>query len=237
MKVNKKPLEALVVLGGGLIKDRRGWRLTDFKDIGLKGNVGGEYLNVIAASRVTAASWLQRRRPAMLVIASGGKGYLRQREDAPTVASVVRKELIKLGVKPSLIIQEARSHNTYQQLVELLPLIKKHKFSKTTLISNRYHLPRIKAFLKFSPGLAGYHKIKSLKLLAAEQVLVTERDKQVWRPLISRAYRAPLMKQRLKLERQGIKDIKQGSYKYFQDYDYKNRKTQSRRQLSSLYRG
>jgi len=201
-------INAIIILGGDLKKDKRGWRTTNF---GERDNFGitGDRL------RVVAASFLYKRTGA-LIIALGGKGQLKNIPGAPAVAKILKKELIKLGVPPKSIVEENKSGSTFEQLLALNNIVIKKKLRKIALISNRYHLPRIKTIIKCYSDkitiLALMLAERRLQLVSAEKVCLSY-DKQKWAIVIKNAYKSKAMKRRLLLEKQGVADIKKGKYK------------------------
>jgi len=97
--VNKKT--AIVILGGGLKKDADGrWRTTNYDESGDNFGVSGDRL------RVVAANYLYKNNQEQLIIASGGKGQLKNIPGAPAVSEVLKRELIELGVPEEKIIEE-----------------------------------------------------------------------------------------------------------------------------------
>ena len=138
----KIKLEALVVLGGGLFQEPNGsWRTTNFDE------AGDEYGELGDRLRVIAASYLYKESPHLKLIVSGGRGQLAEIPDCPTLSVVLKKELIELDISSENIIEENSAYNTYQQLKNSLAVVRKLNLSEAGIISNEYHLPRIKAFL------------------------------------------------------------------------------------------
>ena len=198
-----RKMDVIAILGGGMIKDKNGWRTTRY-------NEGDGYGIIGDRLRVVAAYMLYRADRNKLFIASGGKG-LYKNTDAPIIADVVEKELIELGVTPNLIVKESRSINTYQQLKFLAAILAKRKINRLKIVSNYWHLPRIKAMLQYA------HKLKDIrvdvKLISAEKVLVTK-DPKTWKKIIQNMKTDDKLKQRIDLEKKGIQQIKSGQYKF-----------------------
>jgi len=106
--------KVIAVLGGGLIKDKDGrWRTTNFDEAGDEFGTLGDRL------RVEAAACLYERYPGSLFVASGGQGQYADQADVPTVASVIKRELIELGVPEQQIILEENSGSSWRQLLEI----------------------------------------------------------------------------------------------------------------------
>lgn len=200
----------IVILGGALKKDADGkWRTTNF-DEGDNFGISGDRL------RVVAASYLYKKNPDQLIIVSGGKGQLKDVLPRKiTLASVIEGELVEQGVPLEKIIKEERSGNTYQQLKKLLKILKKRKFDKITIISNKCHLPRVRAIIEYKDEFAQIGKLlnKKVKLVSAESIVILYQPK-IWKKIIEKAYASREMKERLSLEKKGVREIKLGIYKF-----------------------
>lgn len=188
----------LVILSGMVKKDKK----NEWKTYG----VLGEEL------RIVAAKYLWDKNNDIFIIASGGKGQLKDIIDRP-LAEVIRGELIKLGVNSKKIIKESKSNNTHEQLVKLPGLIKKYKFYNTSLISNEWHLPRIKAMVQnMVPGLKNLLFENKIKLIPAEKVLIKANPTK-WETTIQKIRISKALGIRKKMENKGIEEILKGTYK------------------------
>jgi len=200
--MNKK---AIFILGGALNQVGGRWRTTGFQD-GDEFGVTGDRLRVIAAE------YLYQDNPDLKIIVSGGRGQYQGRSEMPTIAEVLKQELIERGVPSGNIILEDKSGNTWEQLQALKSLLAQKKINDVAIISNEYHLPRIKAMIEnLDLGLAQMLQENKIKLLAAEQVLVERKPE--WKKEIDEAYLLPGMAERIALEQKGVQDIKEGKYK------------------------
>lgn len=194
-------------MGGGLVKDKQSgkWRTTNYFEGDNFGAMGDRL-------RVLAADCLFREGPEQLIIASGGKGQLRDIPDAPTVAEAIKNELIEIGVPAESIIQEDQSNNTWQQLQGLKNFISRGETESIKIISNGWHLPRIKAMIEADRGLLKLFEKNIIIMKSAEEVLIADNPKK-WEKEIEAAYESEAMKERIRLEEKGIKDIREGNYK------------------------
>jgi len=198
----------IAVLGGYLKKERNGkWRTSNFEEKGDKFGIVGDRL------RVLAAFYLFAKNPKQILLAVGGKGQLRGRPGVPTLAGVIKNELVELGISPRKIMKKSNSNNTYQQLRELMRVAEARGFKKIIIISNKYHLPRIRAMLKTDSALKQASKTVIVKLAAAEKIIINN-DRSRWQKIISKAYAGEQMKKRIALEKKGAKDIKKGKYNF-----------------------
>jgi len=207
--------KVMVVLGGALIKDiDANWRTADFNDAGDQFGISGDRLRVIAAH------YLYQDDLNQLFIASGSglAGQLQNISDAPHLSEVLKKELIALGIPAEKIIEERNSNDTYQQLQELKKIVQQEGYDDVTLVSNIYHLPRIEAMIEVDRELKAMFDSGRLKVTAAEDILMAY-EPAVWQETIERGYNSQAMQARIKLEQQGIKDIKEGKYKFKQYED------------------
>ncbi len=191
---------ALLVLGGWPCQDGRGiWRTSTFEDGGM-----GDRL------RVEAAALLYRARP-QLVVVSGGKGKLAHVPEAPAVASVLRRELLELGIPPDDIFEETHAGNTYEQLQSIKNLFAQFPITSLRIVSNRYHLRRIDAFLNDDSELRLWRASGRVQSQEAEKILL-QHDQSRWHSLITEAYNSRAMHQRIAQEARGVRDILAGAY-------------------------
>jgi len=211
MEKEKHSKKAIVILGGGLIKDKNGsWRTTNFNE-GDNFGASGDRL------RVVAGSYLYKDSP-QLIIASGGKGQYKDIPGAPAVAEIIKKELIKLDVLSEDIFLENNSGNTWQQLQELKKIINKMELNKVIIVSNRWHLPRVQTMIEKDQELANTFNKGQIKLVSAEDVVI-KYEPEKWKKIIDSAYNSKEMKKRIALEKKGVREIKEGKYKLRELYD------------------
>jgi len=205
MKDNKK--KAIVVLGGGLIKEGSHWKTIDL------GEGGDNFAVSNDRWRVEAAAVLWQEEPDYSIIVLGGKGQLTPISDALAVASVIKSELKELGVPEEIIITEERSGNSLEQLLELKSLAIQRNLEEIIIISNEWHLPRIKAIIEFYPGLKESLRFLSLQFISAEEILL-EHDPEKWRSKVESARLNLELKKRYELEEKGVEQLKKGTYKF-----------------------
>jgi len=201
--------EIVVILAAGAKKDASGrWVSTDLLEDERWGSPGGRM-------RVLAASVLYQKDPSRVIIASGGRGWdIKQDESQrPNLAGIIKHELMESGVPEEKIIEETASNTTFEQLFELKKIIQHGQYKSVLIISNEWHLPRIKAMLNYKDDLKELKKITEVKLISAEKVLM-KHNKNQWQKIIRVSYDSKAMKQRIILEKQGIKLIKNNSYNY-----------------------
>ncbi len=209
----KQSLVVVVILGGGLKRDASGWRTTNFDEGDNFGSLG-DRLRVVAG-QILYKDFRNQNKDALVVV-SGGRGQLRNAPDAPTVASILKKELMDLGVPESIILVEENSNNTFEQLIELNKMIKARGWQNLAIVSNEYHLPRIGAMIGHGPGLETLKALSvngKIFLVSAEEKLL-DNDRERWQKLIEGAYKTKGMRERISLEKQGVKQIKSGVYKF-----------------------
>ena len=193
--------QALFVLGGWPQPDARGaWHSSLFDNGGI-----GDRL------RVEAAAVLYRSRPQLIVV-TGGKGKLAHLAEAVPCASVMKGELIELGVSAADIAEELDAGNTCEQLQFIKTAFARLPVTSLRILSNRYHLPRIGAFLSSDEQLREWCARGCVRVLAAEEILL-DHDPARWQKLIAEAYASPAMQERVQQEERGIRDICAGTYR------------------------
>ncbi len=195
---NKKS-EAIVILGGGLIKNRNGaWQTRNYNN----SSGAGERI------RVLAGYYMYKRKEDSLIVASGGGGKKLHEPTTVTISSIVKSELIKLGVLKQKIIEDNKSISTFEQLKSVGKLI--NRYAKIFIISNKYHLPRIKAMIAYIPELK-FLKNK-VRIISGENIVIKYGPAK-WRKTISAAYKTNAIKRVIAKEKQGIKDIRNDNYR------------------------
>lgn len=198
-----KKTNLIIIFGGGMKKNKDGtWQTRNYNQENRHGSSGDRL-------RVLAGYYLYNDSTNSLIVASGGKGTYKNISDAPPVSSVLKKELVELGIPKNKIIEENKSDSTYQELLWLKKFLTKEKYGEVKIISNKYHLPRIKIMANLpSINLAG-----KIKIISAEEILI-KYDPKKWQKIIKLAYAHPKMKKRIALEKIGIKTLKSGNYKF-----------------------
>jgi hypothetical protein len=194
---------AMVVLGGSIWQGPQDRWQTN----GLDGP-GDTHGPTFDRFRVVAASYLFRETaPGILIIASGGKAA----QDRPSIASVIRDELISLGIPGDSIIEEDQSEDTHQQLKGVCQIIKDRCLMEVHLISNEWHLPRIQVMVECSPALETLRQIR-WTLVSAEEVMLSS-DLCTWRSIIENMRSDPRTPQRIALEKKGERELREGIYR------------------------
>ncbi len=198
--IRKDSTEVYLVLGGTARKGGDRWCTTLFEH---KGDLGDRL-------RVTAAAMLYHAKSIKpVVVVLGGRGTLPP--EAPTVAKIIEEELVSLGVLKEYVVREEKSRNTFEQLYNSLPFLSDS--GTMTLISNRYHLPRIRAFIHNRAELVPLKQLlltKRLMLVGAETI-VGKKDASLTAQ-IKDWYRSSRVSEIIKSEEKGVKEIKRGLY-------------------------
>lgn len=207
LHIMQKGGKVIVILGGWISKDSDGsWHTDDFYPGFKEHGPSGHKLRLIAGY------YLQKENQGAVIVASGSKGKHSHNPDAPTVSSVMKKELRELGVPGELIKEDSESDNTYQQLMRLPETVEGLDPQEVLLVSNAYHLPRIRAFMKHAPGVSEKVASLSVRLVAAEDV-VARHDKTM-KAVIEKVYASPVMRRHEEVEARGVADLKAGRYKF-----------------------
>ncbi len=129
----------------------------------------------------------------------------------PSIASVLERELLALGIAVSKIIKEVRSEKTLSQLCELQNFAAIQKPEKITVVTNEWHMPRVQAMIEYMPELEAL-KMRKPSLVAAEYVLL-KANPDKWQKKIEEARALPIMKKVLAQEHAGCEHIRNGTYR------------------------
>lgn len=200
--------KAICVLSAGIKKNKKGeWASTDFiEDDDKFGAPGGKL-------RVAAASYLHKDNSNISIIASGGRGRdIRNDESSrPDLADILTRELKDFGVPESCIIKENKSNKTIEQLKELKLIMSDKNLDELIVITNDYHLPRIKAILEHDNELRKLPNDCRIVLRSAEEICL-QYNREKWHNIIKEAYESEEMKRRMEMEAKGVEQIKNGTY-------------------------
>lgn len=200
-----KEKKAIYILGGGLVKEKGKWRTMRIGE----GYGGGAMADRL---RIDASYEFYKKNPEFFLVASGGHGIYKDILGAPNVCEVLKDELIELGVKEDKILLETNSNNTWQQLKRLKQIIKDNEFSEVNILSNKYHIPRIRAMIEKDAELFKMLNSLKIKLCSAEEILI-ESNPKIWKEKIDILYNTQDMKNRIVSEEHGVQDIEAGKYK------------------------
>lgn len=189
----------LLSLLGGVIWNHQGvWQTSGLDGPG--DDVGSTYDRF----RVLAAAYLYHKNSAsMTLLAQGGLAT----STKPSIAYVMKEELRALDVPAEAILLEERSYSTFSQLNEL----NLQSPRDLIILSNEWHLPRIRAMIELLPELENL-QVQNPQLVAAEEILLQE-DPHKWRAIIDAIRQRKDILARIKKERQGIEQLKAGTYK------------------------
>jgi len=196
----------IVVLPGGMVKDQKTgkWRTVDFNE-GDNFGITGDRV------RVVAASFLHKDDPESVVLTMGGKGQHNDVADAPKLCDMLKGELIELGVLAAKILIEDKSGSTYENLLELKKILRKNDFKQVKIVSNDWHMPRVRAMIEHRSELKEMEQMVKFEFISAEEVVV-EKDPETWRYKVDRAYKTDNMQKRIALELKGVSDLREGKY-------------------------
>lgn len=159
--------------------------------------------------RVLAGYYLYEKtsgKDKVELIVSGGKGIYRGIPGIPPVATVMKRELITLGIRP----KEIKINKTDFTYPELFWLKKHIAGEKAFIVSNAYHLPRIRTMIDLLPELA---ELKTRATPISAEKIVGKCNKKM-RSKINNLNKSPEIKKIIASEKRGIKDLKNGNYKF-----------------------
>jgi DUF218 domain len=208
MNTRARKRTLLAILGGDLVEDTSGkWRTTTATD------PGDQYGILWDRLRVEAGWALYQDDQQLCLVVLGGKS---DKPGAPRIATVMKQELMELGVPEEAIVTEEESTTTYQQLLGLQQLVQEGEGDNVVLLTNAYHLTRVQAMIEYGPKLLTLKDLLALgqlKAQAAEEILI-ERDSEKWQAEIDKVYQSEAMQARINGEADGVRQIHQGTYRF-----------------------
>jgi len=228
--VIKVPKDLIFLLGGDIKKDEvtGKWRTL------LPSDAGDAFGLCNDRWRVEAAALLHKELgdAATAIIASGGISNVGTwKSGDPTIAEVIEKELVQLGVPPEIIIRDNTSYNCYQQLAwlqaflhgvldyreEVSGLVAEDwpELCHIYMITNDWHIPRVRTMFEHAPGLDFLRTLGDrFQWSGAEETILLRLDPTKWEVSIEWVRASDALKLRLEKEARGIEQIKAGTYKF-----------------------
>lgn len=186
----------IVILGGSMKeKNNKSWRTEDFS-----------YLRVLAGYHLYKR--LSKNNKIGLIV-SGGRGIYKSIPNTPTVSSVMKKELVDMGLDKKEIRMGNKAGTTHQELLWLKNNYKK-EWGDIYIISNTIHLPRVRIMINYLSELKKLKK--TVRLVSAEDVLVKNDEK--WKNKIARFNKSQKHREMITSEKRGIEALKSGDYHF-----------------------
>lgn len=190
------------LLSGDIVLEDGRWRSNDLTVR------GGHAESALDSFRVSAAAALLQESPEAVVFIHGGLADATH----PTLASVMRNELIALGIAPERMLLEERSQKTVQQLRELQATVLQQHPKSIKILSNDWHLPRVKAMVEYLSELAPLYACAP-EYVEAEAVLLAQ-DPVLWGPRLAAVRQRADVQAVIAQELRGLEQIRRGTYKY-----------------------
>lgn len=208
-----KGVKALFVLDGDIQKKGSGkferWSSTSYTAKDAHGLLAGGHARVIAAAEIV------RRFPDLKVVTTSC-----YKHEDPIHAEIYKEELQRLGVPEQSIEMECVSRSTLEELKEMVKMATKKGWNKVAMLTNNYHLPRVKEMYFRLGELEDYGGFDSRWTSAEENLEVLFLDAESILPLRDQRYKKIVekvkcseeYKRRVESEKRGIQAIREGKY-------------------------
>ena len=191
-------LDAIFIPSGGTVEEmgtagERILRSTRYDERDASGTLGGY-------ARVRAAAILAAQHPRAVLVPQG------KRDNDPSHAAVMSRELRELGVDTDRIVLEEDSMHTAEQVEYALAYARERGWEQIAFVSNEYHLPRLRAFAERLPNAGSL----GMTYYAAESVI--EAADPAFMQEFARIKETPAYQERLASEARGLEALFMGSY-------------------------
>lgn len=211
--------DAVVILSADIVEAPErtiGYKSGSYADLDVRDLLSGAKARVIAGAE--ASKYFQ---DAEIVTDTRDRDLSRGR---PTHAAVYADELRRLGVDQSRIVMEEESVNTIEELIETIKMAEQRNWKEVALISNDYHVPRIRELYARLEDFAQAHDTefwnaytafqignRSLQVVSAEDILPVRNPR--YSRLIQEVHSLPEYGARVRAEQKGIEDLRNNKYK------------------------
>jgi uncharacterized SAM-binding protein YcdF (DUF218 family) len=186
--------DAVIIFSAGVMPLGDGaWRTTTYDDGDAFGTLGGR-------DRVEAAALLAKKYPSAYLVTTSHN----LDRATPSLAQVYADELRGLGIADERIVQEERPSTTQTVVTTVLQLAQEKGWEHLLLLSNEYHLPRIRAFL------AQTKSDREAATVSSESILI-EHD-PAFAEYFEKIKKSPAYQKRLMSEAHGIQALQTGGY-------------------------
>lgn len=190
--------DAIFIPSGGTVEEtdtagERRFRSTSYAERDASGTLGGY-------ARVQAAALLAAEYPDAILVPQG------KREDDPSHAAVMARELRELGVAAQRIILEEHSTHTAAQAEYALACAQERGWTRIAFVSNEYHLPRLRAFVE----RLSYARSCAITYYAAESVIGA--TDPAFAQEFARVKETPAYQERLASEARGLEALLMSTY-------------------------
>jgi len=215
---NGEEPDALFPLSGSITQRESGkWTTLNGSDVSEHGLV------TVGRARVVAVTELADIFPEAPIVANS---YNRFDPHEPTMASIVKSELIQRKVDPNRIILEEDSFSTITQFTEMIKMAVQKNWHKITVLTNEYNLPRATMQFDNLDSIVKDAEFQGiLQVFKEHDGIVSIIDADTIMRIMSDHFAHYLddvsqtepYQETVRKEKQGIEDLKKGEYRVVLD--------------------
>lgn len=207
--------DALFVFSGGIrqVPGTDRYRTFGYSALSEHGIATGSRTRVIAAAKIAEAM------PELLLVTNS---FNRFDPHEPTMARVIRDELVRRDVNPGRIELEESSFSTITQLMEMIKMATANSWGKVSILINEYHLPRTREMYERLDSIvdddefqADFQEFRSrggqVVFVSAETIM--RLASKHYKKYLEAVEKTPAFAATLASEQQGLKDLRAGRYR------------------------
>lgn len=213
-ETNEMP-EAMIVLSGGIVKNGDSYKSPSYTETDDHGFITGGKARSIAAAKISEIF------PNIEFVTTS-----RRSKEEPTHATVMANEMEHFGAHRDAITLEENSWDTYTEMIEMIKIAEEKGWTKISIITNDYHIPRVKEFFSQLERLSSqdsdtteritkFKQKVEVSFIAAETIL--ENISGHYKHLLSLVRESEGYRQRLLAEERGIDALRSGDYRLEED--------------------
>ncbi len=204
------PLDAIVVLGSFIKIDEQGnWYYPDITDANPPDQVNGANL------RVDSINTAFETQLAPFFLITGGYEQDLRGQKVSRASKMAEIALSRFDIPPQMFEIIGKRGSTGGNVLDTVEFLENHpevlKHRKIGILTNAFHLPRTMRFFRRHP----FFDDIDLEILPSETLLIranpTNRDRVI------NLYKSDYMDRQRKMEKQGIKDLESGTYRFRKD--------------------
>lgn len=211
---NGESPDALFPLSGSITQRESGkWTTLNGSDVSEHGLV------TVGRARVVAVTEVAHVFPEVPIVTNS---FNRFDPTQPTMASVVKDELVQRKIDSNRIILEEDSFSTITQFTEMIKMAVQEKWNKVTVLTNEYNLPRSTLMYENLSSIVDdaefqevFRQFKEkggiVSIIDADTIMRIMSDH--FATYLDQVSQTEPYQETVRREKQGLEDLKKGEYK------------------------
>lgn len=220
LKKRIKQAVAAFVFGGDIRKSDNPHHLDGLGWCSIEGREADKHGACPSYERCLAVPLMMRVNPRLIVIPSGGVTNIPEENlKSPPISTVMKAELLALGVPEKNILEEPEAFNTEQQLIKCAAIARAHGWRgrDCVIVTMKWQFGRILSMQRALKGQVRPFTART-NFLAVERILENSENGEFWKRYFDELNASPDMQARILKEAAGIEQLLTGHPKPYKNW-------------------